>query len=374
MKIALIRAHYDPFGGAERFLNVAADAMIARNHTPTIITRAWPKRTANNAVIAHKIVNPRYVTTAGRDSGFARATTELLKTQDFDLVQSYERFPGCDVFHAVDGVHAEWLEVRRRIQTPWQRLGVKLNPHHHYLLDAERRMYHADKLRAVICISEMVKENVLRHYKIDPEKCHVVYGPIDTVAFNPELKATHREKIRSQYGIAANAPVAIHVGSGFARKGVAALLHAIAQRPGLHAFVIGRDKGLKKYQSLARSLGIAERVFFTGGISDVKPYYAASDVFVMPTIYEPFGLVYGEAMACGLPAVASTTSGAADWITHGINGFVVDALDIRAICESIDAAIAKPDIGLRGRETVLAYGRTDIGEQYNKIYQQLLKA
>lgn len=370
MKLALIRAHYNPFGGAERFLNAAADAMLAHGHMPTIITRAWPSRAS--AAIEHEIVNPRYATTAGRDRGFARAATELLRTRHFDLVQSYERLKGCDVFHAVDGVHAEWLRQRRRVQSPWQRLGVTLNPHHRYLLDAERRMYDSKRLRAVICISEMVKSDILRHYDVAPEKLHVVYGSIDTTQFHPSLRETFRSQVRQAHGIAENTPVAIHVGSGFERKGVAAFLQSIALVSELHAFVVGHDKRLSKYQALARSLGIARRVIFTGGISQVERYYAASDVFVMPTLYEPFGLVFAEAMACGLPVVASKQSGAADWIDSGVNGFVVDACDTLAICESIRSAISDPTIGLQGRKTVEVRGTQDTGAQYNAIYQQLL--
>jgi len=372
MKIALIRAHYNPFGGAERFLNVAVDAMLAHQHTPTILTRTWPKRA--NVSIAHEIINPRYVTSAGRDRNFANATRATLATSSFDLVQSYERFQGCDVFHAVDGVHAEWLRQRERIQSPLQRFGVGINPHHRYVRAAEREMYHSNELRAVICISEMVRTDILTHYQIDPAKLHVVYGPIDTDQFHPSLIAIHRDVVRHKYAIAANTKVAIHVGSGFERKGVAAFLRAVALVPGLYAFVVGHDKRLANYQALARELGINQRVFFTGGIADVKPYYAASDVFVMPTIYEPFGLVFGEAMACGLPVVTSTTAGAADWIKHAENGFVVEATDIRAITTAIESAIADPAIGQRGRETVLARNNVDVGAQYAALYKKLMPA
>ena len=128
MKIALIRAKYDPFGGAERFLNSAAEALVAQGASPTIITRAWPQ--SGSASIAHRIVNPQYFTSAGRDRGFAQATCELLQTEKFDLVQSYERIGCCDVFHAVDGVHAEWLAQRKRVQSPLKQWGVRINPHH----------------------------------------------------------------------------------------------------------------------------------------------------------------------------------------------------------------------------------------------------
>ncbi len=135
MKLALIRARYDPFGGAERFLNSAAEAMVTEGISPTIITRAWPQ--SANAAIAHKIVDPHYLTTAGRARGFARAACALLQTEKFDLVQSYERLACCDVFHAVDGVHAEWLAQRMRVQSPVKKFGVRINPHHRYLLEAE---------------------------------------------------------------------------------------------------------------------------------------------------------------------------------------------------------------------------------------------
>lgn len=370
MKLALVRAKYDPFGGAERFLNSAADALVAQGAQPTIITRAWPQ--SANAAIAHQIVNPRYFTSAERDRGFARAACELLQTEKFDLVQSYERIACCDVFHAVDGVHAEWLAQRKRVQSPIKQFGVRINPHHRYVLDVERQMYHSPKLKAVICISKMVKADVLRHYEIAPEKLHVIYGSIDTEAFHPRLREEHRLAMRKKLRIPKSAPIAIYVGSGFERKGVIGFLLSVAEVEGMGAIVVGRDKRMFHYQAFADSLGLTDRVIFTGGIGDVRPYYAASDVFVMPTLYEPFGLVFGEAMACGLPVVASTQSGAADWIEHGVDGFVVDALDTKAIAQSIEAALADPAMGIRAREKVLPYTQAATSAQYADLYRQLL--
>ena len=370
MKFALIRAKYDPFGGAERFLNSAAEALVAQGAQPTIITRAWPQ--SADTAIAHKIVNPSYFTSAGRDRGFAQATCTLLQTEKFDLVQSYERIACCDVFHAVDGVHAEWLAQRKRVQNPLKQFGVRINPHHRYVLDIERQMYHSPRLRAVICISQMVKQDVLQHYDIAPENLHVIYGSIDTETFHPRLRDQHRFTLRKQLNIPPGAAVAIYVGSGFERKGVRQFLKSVAMVPGLYAMVVGRDKHVAKYQAFAHSLGMKDRVLFTGGLSDVRPYYAASDVFVMPTLYEPFGLVFGEAMACGLPVVASTQSGAADWIEHGIDSFVVDALDSVAITRSIEAALADPAMGMRARAKVLPYTPAATSARYAALYRQLL--
>ena len=369
MNIAFVRARYNPFGGAERFLNRAVDAVVAQGSTPTVITRAWPD--SGNAAIKHRIVNPRYFTKAGRDKSFADATVALLQRERFDLVQSYERMAGCDVFHAVDGVHAEWLVQRRRVQNGLQRLGIHVNPHHRYVLAAERAMYVSPQLKAVICISQMVKRNVMQHYGVAEDKLHVIYGDIDCEKFHPRLRGEHRATMRKQLNIPADAPVAIFVGSGFARKGVTGFLATIEKVPGLFGLIVGHDKHLARYRSLAARMGIANRVVFTGGIKDVTSYYGASDVFLMPTLYEPFGLVFGEAMACGLAAITSPEAGAADWITSGENGFVVDPLDSIAMAKAVERALDDPQMGARARAAVLPYTQAATATCYRALYQKL---
>jgi len=78
-------------------------------------------------------------------------------------------------------------------------------------------------------------------------------------------------------------------------------------------------------------LGIAARVRFVGGVSDVRPFLAAADAFVLPTLYDPFPNAVLEAMAAGLPVVTSTRCGAAEIVAEGETGFVRDALDIDAL-------------------------------------------
>lgn len=372
MKIAFVRARYNPFGGAERFLDSAAGALVAQGASPTIITRAWPD--SGQAGIAHRVVNPRYLTKAGRDRSFAQAATALLRREKFDLVQSYERMEGCDVFHAVDGVHAEWLAQRQRVQGRLAQFGVRINPHHRYVLKAERAMYRSPRLKAVICISEMVKQNIIRHFGVEAGKLHVIYGDIDNERFHPGLRDEHRVPLRNALNIPADVPVAIFVGSGFERKGVSGFLATLARVTGLYGLVVGHDKHLPRYRALAARTGLAGRVIFTGGIKDVRPYYGASDVYLMPTLYEPFGLAFGEAMACGLPAIASLQAGAADWIRHGENGFVVDPLDIAGLANAVERAIADPAMGARAREAVLPYTQTGTATRYAALYRQLLSS
>ncbi len=382
MKLALVRAKYNPFGGAERFLNDAVEALSASEPPValTLFTREWPAQ--GGGAMAHRIVNPGYLTSTGRDRGFADAVRRAVTAESFDLVQSYERLSGAHIYHAVDGVHAEWLAQRRRIQGALGRFGVAINPHHRYVLEAERAMFASPSFKAAICISAMVRDDILRHFKVDPAKLHVIYSGVDAQKFSPANRDQFRVAKRTELGIPQNAPLAIFVGSGFERKGLAAFLRALAgnvssgavRAANWYGLVVGKDKRAARYQSLARSLGIADRVVFTGGVSDARPYYGASDVFVLPSIYEPFGLVYLEALASGLPVIASKSSGAAELIQAGKNGFVTDALDSAAIRAGMDAVLADPGMAASARGSALPFTPAAMSGQYRSLYRTLLAA
>ena len=371
MNIALVRAKYNPFGGAERFLNDAVAAMQGSDVKFTLFTRAWPAQAS--ASMAHRIVNPRYLTSAGRDSGFNAAATRAISQEKFDLIQSYERLPECDIYHAVDGVHAEWLRQRARISSGVKRFGIAINPRHRYVLAAERAMYSSPKFKAAICISAMVKTDILRHFEVAPEKLHVVYSGIDADKFSPDSREQMRDATRGKYGIPTSAKVAVFVGSGFERKGLAqfirALAHPATRQEKIFGLIVGKDKLSKKYEALATQLGIRERMIFTGGVADTRPFYAASDGFVLPTIYEPFGLVCLEAMAAGLPVITSTAAGAAELVKNGVNGYVCDALDTTAIANAIKNIT--PAMGAAARKTALEFSPASMAEQYAALYRRL---
>ncbi len=371
MKIALVRAKYDPFGGAERFVETAAGALAGAGVSLTIFTRAWPANA--NPAIAHRIVNPSYMTPRGRDLGFARAVCKALQDEPHDLVQAHERIACCDVYRAGDGVHAEWLAQRARVAGVLKRAGTKLNPHHNYLLGAEKRLFASKHLRAVICNSQMVKNEIVRHFGTDAAKLHVIYSGVDSARFSPQACAPLREDVRKKLGLAADRPVALFVGSGFERKGLKVFLQALAANRDCYGLVVGKDKKSARYQALAGELGIAGRVHFAGGVQDVLPWYAAADVFVLPTLYDPFPNACLEAFACGLPVVTSTTSGAAELIREGVNGFVADARDIAAFAKGMENAVARPDMKAVARETVLELTPAAMAARYLDLYRTLLK-
>jgi UDP-glucose:(heptosyl)LPS alpha-1,3-glucosyltransferase len=369
-RVALVRARYDPAGGAERFVQAAIESLRAQGASLTLVTRSWPDHDGTAIVL-----EPFYVGSLWRDWAFARAACQELGRRHFDLVQSHERIACCDVYRAGDGVHARWLEERARVQGPLARLATRLSPHHRYLLAAERALFTHARLKAVICNSEMVRRDIAQRFGTPGEKLVLIRNAVDSERFHPGLREEQRDAVRQQLAIPRLARLVLHVGSGFERKGVATLLRALSRATHeTWAIVVGRDKRLERYMAEARSLGIGERVRFVGAVSDVRPYYAAADVFALATLYDPQPNAALEAMACGLPVVTTPRCGAAELLEDGVSGYVRDALDVAGLAQAIDRldlASARA-MGAAARAAVEPFTPQAMAREYLALYERLL--
>ncbi len=340
MKIAIVRQRYNPFGGAERFVERALGALASEGAEVTLITRNWDgaPREGFKQITCDPPYSRLFGGRAARDRSFATAAQAEMAKGGFDITQSHERIPGCMIFRAGDGVHAAWLAHRARVLGPLQRLSQPCAPYHRYILAAEREMFADPALRAVICNSQMVAEEISHFYGVDRSKLPVIYNGVDTTVFHPALADECRERTRAEAGIRADVPVLLFVGSGFERKGVPQLLRAAAQMQSCatQIVIVGADRKLKAMQALASKLGLDKRVLFTGPLKDVRPWYGAADGFVLPTLYDPCPNAALEALACGLPLLTSTTCGAQEWVASGVNGWVVDAVDETDLTRRLD--------------------------------------
>jgi UDP-glucose:(heptosyl)LPS alpha-1,3-glucosyltransferase len=369
-RIALIRARYDAAGGAERFLQNAIAALRAKGASLTVVTRHWPE-TDGTAIQ----LDPFHVGSLWRDWSFARAACRAVAGRRFDLVQSHERIACCDLYRAGDGVHAQWLAERARIQTPLARALTRASPHHRYVLAAERALFASPRLKAVICNSDMVRGEIRAHFGTDPARLVLIRNAVDGAVFHTGLRAEQRDAVRQQLNVPRSAQVVLHVGSGFERKGVRTMLEAVAKAPSRPwALVVGRDKRLARYAALARSLGIADRVRFAGAVSDVRPYYAAADVFLLATLYDPQPNAALEAMACGLPIVTTRKCGAAELVVEGASGYVLDALDAGGMAAALERLEppAAAEAGARARAAIEPYTPESMAREYLALYERLL--
>jgi UDP-glucose:(heptosyl)LPS alpha-1,3-glucosyltransferase len=372
MHLALVRQRYSAYGGAERFIERTLRAFGGQAVAVSVLAREWTGYSGN--VIR---CDPFYFGRVWRDWSFARAVCREVSRREFDLVQSHERIACCDIYRAGDGVHAQWLANRRAALSRLGRLGMALNPYHAYVLAAERRLFASPRLRAVICNSRMVKDEIRRHFGTPEEKLHVVYNGIDLEAFHPRLREAHRAAMRSKLGIPEDALTYVFVGGGFERKGLFRLIEAFARsgRQDAHVLVVGRDKGQARAQRLATSRGVAARVHFAGAQLDVQPWYAAADCFVLPTLYDPFPNAALEAMACGLPVIVTLQSGTAELIREGVNGMVCDAFDEASLADfllRLDPARAR-EMGAQARETAAQFGLEAMAQKLVALYRDLTR-
>lgn len=337
MKIAVVRQRYNPYGGAERFVERALGALVQEGAEVTLITRSWEGAEIREGY-RQLICNPPARGRVARDRSFARCAQTAMASGGYDITQSHERIPGCMIFRAGDGVHAAWLDHLRRVRGPFGRFGLAINPYHRYILKAEREMFAHPDLRAIICNSRMVRDEIVRYYGVPEEKLHVIYNGVDLDAFHPDLAQRHRTPLRKKHGIAEQTPLFLFVGNGFERKGVPQLLRAFAamRNKSARLAIVGGDKKLGAMRKLADHLGLGQRVLFIGPQQDVKPWYGAADAFVLPTLYDPFPNAALEAMAFGLPLLTSPTCGAAELISDERDGFVCDALDIVTMTARLD--------------------------------------
>ena len=383
LSLAFIRQSYRPDGGAERILErtlaaMAGGAMDGHDIRPTVIARRWPGQqggVVGESCELRVISDPgRYHTRIGKQKGFAAFACQTVSRQAFDLVQSHERVPCCDIYRAGDGVHREWLAQRARAQGPAARMVNALSPYHAYVKAAEKSLFESPRLKAVICNSVMVKEEIKRWFGYPDERLHVIYNGVDHARYSPQHRSQRRAVLESA-GIAGQPFVFLFVGSGFERKGLAVALRALAKCAGDYCLlVIGADKRMGRYKALAKKLAITDRVYFLGVKQGVSDYYGAADALLLPTLYDPFPNVCTEAFASGLPVITSDHCGAAELITDGENGYVADALDVDALAGAMAEAMknGRDHYARAAVETVRFFTLNNMVDKMVALYDEVL--
>jgi len=375
MRLAVVRQRYTPFGGAERFVSRALPALEAAGSDVTLIARSWEGWESRRVIR----VDPFYVGRGWRDRSFARAARAAWRRHGFDLVQSHERIPGCDIYRAGDGVHRRWLDIRAARGSAATRLALALSPYHRYVCAAERAMFEHPRLRAVICNSRMVREEILRGFRIAPEKLHVIYSGVDLDQFNPGAAPAWRGSTRQEIGCGPRDTVFLFVGSGFERKGLDTAIESLAyaNSQAFWLVVVGRDRDAARYEAQARRAGVAARVRFVGAREDVRPYYAAADCLVLPSRYDPFPNTVLEALAMGLPVIASERCGAAEVLRERGGGFVTppdDAMDLARSMHQADRALRSGALQRVARATAEGFGIDATARALVELYTQLARA
>ena len=257
---------------------------------------------------------------------FRRGARAVLRERADDLVVSFGvDCPPGDIL-VVGSVHRAWLRSSAPIPTrvgaipPAARYAM---PQHLALLALERSYFRSTRPTWIAACSDRTGAEVVDRYGVDPSIVVTMPNGFDHDEFGPSVRAEHRSSMRARIAGGAAQIVVLFVANELHRKGFVTLLDAVAQvdDPRLHVHVVGRvEPG--SYRTRIDDLGLSARVHWHGPQDEVAPWYAAADLFVLPTQYEPFGNVIVEALAMGVPVITTSIAGAAAAVAEGTNGFL----------------------------------------------------
>jgi UDP-glucose:(heptosyl)LPS alpha-1,3-glucosyltransferase len=340
MRVALVRREYTlRRGGAERYCVTLARQLMAQGHQVTIIGQRIDDLLASE--VDFLPVRVRQTSSAAKNRSFARGVGEVIRQQNFDLVYGLSRSHGLDMFRLTDRLQAHWLNVYYRNGA--YRALQRLNPRHRAILALERSIYQSPSVHRIVTQSKLDCRLVQHYYGVPEEKIRIIYNGVDLDTFHIGVRA-QREEVRHGLGVGDD-PLLVFAAMGFEGKGLETIFQAMAASTVKEArlAILGRGNQ-RKYQRMAQGLGIGDRVQFLGRRSDIRKYYGAADLFVLPTAYEPFPNVNLEAMACGCPVVTSATAGGIDVIQEGVTGYgLSDPTAVGELAEKLNAHFAQSE-------------------------------
>src|SRR5438094_4650271 len=316
LSVAFVRRGYSPTGGAEAYLKRFARGVMEAGHDVQLVaTNDWPDHEWTFGSITHL----RSKSPIEFASELERMRTELR----CDVLFSLERVWGCDVYRAGDGVHRAWLDRRRKFELPLKRFVRSLSSKHRDLLRVEQSLFSDGNTGRVIAGSQMVKDEIVNFYRYPADKIDIVRNgvPLEKFQFGPEL----REKSREELNLKPDQTALVFAGSGWERKGLLFAIEAAAlcKDPKIRLLVAGRGNA-RLHKTKRLRFWREEPVQFLGKVADMLRIYAAADIFILPTIYDPFSNACLEALACGLPVISTSSNDFSETSQDRTDGALVD--------------------------------------------------
>jgi len=341
LRVAVVIPKYGLIGGGERFASELTERLARKGkYEFHVFANRWNPGSAG--IVFHKVPMlrfPRFL----RPLSFAWFADRMVAKGNFDLVHSHERVFRADVFSVHSVPHSGWVRnVRRKRLSLFDRATIRV----------EKTMTESGR-GVFLPVSAMAGETFASEYAVDPSRVRVVHPGVDIERFAAPDRGACRQEIRSRYGIGPSEIVVLFVGMNFEVKGLDGIMASVAGakqgHPGRNFRLLVVGKGnLREYEGIARKLGIGDSVVFAGPQAEgVERFYLASDIFMMLSKFDTFGMAVLEAMAARLPVIISGNVGAKDLVTDGENGFIVEnASDAGSAAEKMGLLLEE---GLRAR-------------------------
>jgi len=391
-RVLILSWEYPPLieGGLARHVRKLSEAMVERDVEVHVLTRGGeesPAQELANGVVVHRIREPKRPTDLGEfvtwvermNSDMLAAGVELGDRYEFDLVHGHDwlvanacdhlakRFeaPLVTTIHATEyGRHQGWVD--KHPQT--------------YIHGVERWI--VNRSQRVIACSHYMREQIVDIFGVAEKRISVIPNGIDPDDLQAQSPA-ELERLRSEFAEPGEKLVLL-IGRLVYEKGFQLALEAmprvIEEAPGTRFLVAGSGTHEAELHRQAEELGLMEHGTFLGWIGDdvLHSLYRIADLTVVPSIYEPFGLVALEAMASGCPCIVADTGGLREVVVHEEGGLRFQADDPEALAEVAIRVLSDDELGQRliadAYEHVRRFDWGDVAEQTVAVYAELAGA
>ncbi|MGG0642764.1 N-acetyl-alpha-D-glucosaminyl L-malate synthase BshA [Sporosarcina gallistercoris] len=365
---------YPSLGGSGVVATELAIKMAAKGHEIHFITSSLPFRynEPHENIHFHEVRIDGYAVFKypPYDIALANRIGQVVEEQHLDLLHVHYAVP-----HAVSAVLAkDMIQSDIGIITTLHGTDVTILGHDPALRNTVK--YGIDKSDITTAVSESLRKETIE--LIEPAKnIRTIYNFIDEEKYHPVESGT----LRCDLGIQQNEKVIIHISNFRSVKRIPDLIRAFAlvvEKLPSKLLLVGEGPEMPRIRRLVDMLGVTDHVLFTGRRDDLPELLSFSDVMVLPSEKEAFGLVLLEAFACGVPAVGTNAGGIPEVIEEGINGYIVPIGDPDAIAERtlriLSDSTLHPKMKEQAMETVKGKFSSDIiVAQYEKLYYDLQK-
>ncbi|MEO8456623.1 MAG: glycosyltransferase [Chloroflexota bacterium] len=393
-RIAVVSVHTSPLalpgtrdsGGLNVYVRELSREMAKRGHTIDIYTRRTDAATPEITVIdgtrviqvsagplyADKAEQRRYLET------FRKGVMDFAERDgaEYDVVHSHYWMSGWVGQTLADCWHTPHV-------TMFHTLAEAKNQHHlserepRYRIAGERVVARgADR---VICASDSERETLIEEYGVSPSRLTTIPCGVDIDRFRP----LDTREARASLGLDQDVPVLLFIGRIEPLKGIDVLVRAASQLDGkFQLLVVGGDEKdatrIHELHTLAEELGVEGKVVFGDAVphNELPRYYNAASICVVPSYYESFGLVALEAMACGVPVIASRVGGLKETVQDGRTGYLIPWRCPEPFAERLDLLLTneplRKSLGEEARQVAERYRWPVIAEQVEDVYHELV--
>lgn len=316
-KLAFCLFEFVPFGGMQKNLLQIAATCMARGHEVDVYAKSWVGEIPDDFQVS--LLPAWGLTNHRRCESFAKRLNKYLATKPYDAVVGFNKMPGLDVYYAADSCFAAKAGSRRF----WYRCTGRCRTY----LRLERSVFDKQAKTEILLLSKREKVLYRHYYQTAEQRFHLLPPGISKDCLAPKNAAVVRAEMREQLAIGRDSKVVLMIGSGFRTKGVDRGIRAIASLPPnigskTILLVVGQDR-TRPFRGLATRLGVGKQVYFLGGRDDVPRFLVTADLLLHPAYRENTGTVLIEAMAAGLPVLATDVCGFSDHIEGAAGGKLV---------------------------------------------------